>query len=160
VNARKARQLRSQGGQKRLRRGLKKNRATAEQHNEAMAALAADSAEQEQAFEDLMLQLQAEPQYAIVSPFTGEVVMLAAQSMIHPLDTSALEDSASLEPQPEAVGEQGDEAGVATREAQDATPAADVSVGDAPISLTSLDRPELARIILPGTAEALGIETP
>jgi hypothetical protein len=146
VNARKARQLRSQGGQKRLRRGLKKNRATAEQHNEAMAALAADSAEQEQAFEDLMLQLQAEPQYAIVSPFTGEVVMLAAQSMIHPLDLT--EDGASLEPQPEAVGQEGAEAGVATREAQDATPAADVSVGDAP------------KIILPGTAGALGIETP
>jgi hypothetical protein len=121
-----------------MRRGLKKNRATAEQHNEAMAALAADQAEAERLYEETLERLQAEPQFAIVSPFTGEVVMLAAQSMIWPLDTSALTEEIG-------GGVAESNAPVVPGEVQESRP-------DAPA-----DTP---KIILPGTADALGIETP
>jgi hypothetical protein len=128
MNGRKARQLRSQGGQRRIRRGLKKNRATAEQHNEAQAAMEAEQAEAQKYYEETVAALAEEPQFAVLNPFNGETLVVASASMIFPLGVNGKGES--LEPQPdEALGA---EAEVATREAQDANPVSDVSVGDSP----------------------------
>jgi hypothetical protein len=143
MNGRKARQLRSQGGQRRFRRGLKKNRATAAEFNAAVAATEAEYHEMEAAHEALLEQLQAEPQFAIVSPFTGEVVMLAALSMIHPLDTSALEPETADPEKPSVIAPEG-------ALIDDGERLRDEGWG---VEIV----PEGPKIILPGTAEALGV---
>jgi len=109
-----------------------------------------------------MEKLQAEPQFALVSPFTGEVVMLAAQSMIVPLDMSELSaDSAEGEiPEAELVRWEQE-----TGEHRDNYPRTEAEQWAEIEARAAEDDPYPdgfggPKIILPGTAEALGIETP
>jgi hypothetical protein len=140
VNGRKARQLRSQGGQKRLRRYRKDVRAAEE-------TLRAEAAEAEAAWQEqyaaVVDALADEPQFAIVNPFNGETLVVAAQSMIWPLGVNGRGESLESE----------------TDTALDAFNDAVARLPEA-TSEANPDAEAAPRVILPGTAEALGIETP
>jgi hypothetical protein len=174
MSERKARQYRSQGGQKRLRRFKKANRVTAEQHNEAREAILADAAEAQKYYEETVAALTEEPQFAILNPFSGETLVVAAQSMIFPLGVNGRGEPLDGD---ENVGGQTPAASTDNDPVDDGSGAAPDAPGHDPgctaenpcctdegpyvPKYTEADtQPAQTKVILPGTAAALGIETP
>lgn len=103
MNGRKARQLRSQGGQKRLRRNKKAARVTAAEHNAAMEAINAELEEARQYQEEVVAKLQAEPQFLVLDPFTGRPIMQVAESMLFPIPQDEPAEAAPQIVLPEGV---------------------------------------------------------
>lgn len=158
MNGRKVRQLRSQGGQKRFRRNAKKNRVTAEEFNAAREAMIAEQAEAQKYYEETVAALAEEPQFAILNPFNGESLLVAAQSMIFPLGVNGRGEPLETEtdqPVPCTCTVACIPDGITDEQTCKERLSADEGI--APIET----EPVMAKqVILPGTAAALGIETP